>query len=374
MNRPDAETAETPRRAAGSPPGFLATRATGVLAALLIGAALTAAGCGEGPGYADEPPAPEADLRPTVSVTPVTTTTLTDVLEISGQFEPRAEVVISSEGGGMVEEVLFDKGDRVEAGQLLARVNTDLLRVALLEAEADLAGAQADHDRVRQLVEREATPEERLTETETRLRMAEARTEAARLRFARSEVVAPAAGIIVSRDLEPGEVLAPGSRVAVLHDTSSLRATVGIPETDIAWFRVGAPAEVTLDAYPDRIVQGRITWIAPNATQPGRNFLTEIEVPNPDGSLRSGLIVRTRLERRVFEEAVVVSRDVLVERDAVLYAFVLEDGLVALREVTLGPDEGDRVVVTSGLDVGQTLLVAGHRNLIAGEAVRVVED
>lgn len=344
-----------------------------ILAASLL--AVAAAGCGgEESGFAEELPAPEEDLRPTVAAATIATSTLTDILEISGRLEPRAEVVISSEGGGTVEEVLFDKGDRVAEGQLLARINTDLLRAALLEEEADLFGAQAEFDRARQLVEREAVPAERLTSAEAELKGAEARTEAARLRFARSEVRSPAAGVIVSRDLEPGEVLAAGSQVAVLHDTSSLKATVGIPETDIAWFRVGAAATVTLDAYPDRIVEGRITWIAPNASQPGRNFLTEIEVPNAGGSLRSGLIVRARLERRVFEDAVVISRDALVERDGTLYAFLLEGGEVAIREVTLGPDEGDQVVVTDGLDAGELLLVAGHRNLIAGEAVRRVED
>ncbi len=343
------------------------------LPALALLAAAWSAGCGDDSTLAEAAPPEEVDVRPAVAAVPLTPETLTDVLVISGRLEPRAEVEVSTEGGGIVEEVRFDKGDRVEAGQLLARINTDLLRAALLEAEADLSGARTEHERARQLVEREAAPGERLTTAETNLKRAEARHETARLRFSRSEVSAPAAGVIVSRDLEPGEILPAGARIAVLHDTSSLRATIGIPETDIALFRVGAPAAITLDAYPDRVVDGRITWIAPNASQPGRNFLTEIEVPNRDDSLRSGLIVRARLERGRYEDAVVVPRDALVERDGVLYAFVLESGSAVMRDVALGPDEGDRVVVTTGLELGERLLVAGHRSLLDGEAVRVVE-
>lgn len=367
MTRPEARAATPHFPGSGRP----AVRDLGALL-LLTTAAL--AGCGDDPTLAEAAPPTEADLRPTVTAVALTPDTLTDVLVISGRLEPRAEVEVSTEGGGLVEEVRFDKGDRVEPGQLLARVNTDLLRAALLEAEADLAGARTEFERARQLVEREAAPGERLTTAETTWKRAEARHETARLRFARSEVHAPAAGVIVSRDLEPGEILAPGARIAVLHDTSSLRATIGIPETDIARFRIGAPAAITLDAYPDRIVEGRITWIAPNASQPGRNFLTEIEVPNGDDSLRSGLIVRARLERGRYEDAVIVSRDALVERDGILYAFVLESGVAAMREVQLGPDEGDRVVVTSGLEVSERLLVAGHRNLLDGEPVRVVAE
>ena len=77
------------------------------------------------------------------------------------------------------------------------------------------------------------------------------------------------------------------------------------------------------------------------------------------------------MQRRVFEDAVVVARDALVERDGILHAFVLEDGTAGLRSITLGPDEGDRVVITAGLEVGETLITNGHRNLVDGQPVRL---
>ncbi len=334
--------------------------------------ALGAVGCGEESGFAaEESASAPADSRVVVEVWPIAPGSLTDVLEISGRLEPRAEVLVSAELGGAVEEVLFDKGHRVEKGQLLARVGSDLLQAALNEAEADLDEARIEHERARRLVEREAAPEQTLTAAEANLKRTEARVESAQLRLARSEISAPADGVVVQRAIEPGEVVGPGSPVAVLHDTSRLRATVGIPETDIAFFRVGSPAEVQVDAYSDRSFEGRIAYIAPNATQPGRNFQAEVEIENEDGSLRSGLIVRTRLERHAYEQAVVIDRDLLMERDGVLYAFVLDGGEAAMRTVAIGPDEGDRVVITAGLAIGETLIVGGHRNLLDGQPVRV---
>ena len=330
------------------------------------------AGCGEESGFAaEESVAPPTDSRAVVATAAIAAGSLIDVLEISGRLEPRAEVVVSAELGGTVEEVGFDKGHRVEQGQLLARVGSDLLRAALDEAEADLEAARIEHERTRRLVEKEASPAQALTAAEANLKRSEARAESARLRFARSEIGAPASGVVIRRDIEPGEVLGPGSPVALLHDTSVLRATIGIPETDIAFFTTGSPAEITLDAYPKRSFEGRIAYIAPSATRPGRNFQAEVEIGNPGGVLRSGLIVRTRLERRVYEDAVVIARDALVERDGVLHAFVLEDGRAAMRTVGIGPDEGDRVVVTSGLEIGETLITGGHRNLLDGQPVRV---
>ena len=331
------------------------------------------AGCGDEPGFAAEADdvAAAPDSRPAVETAVIPAGSLTDLLEISGRLEPRAEVLISSELGGAVEEVHFDKGDRVEKGALLARVGSDLLRAALAEAEADLEGIRLQHVQAQRLVEREASPLQDLLGAEANLKRFEARAEAARLRLARSEITAPASGVVIRRDIEPGEVLGPGSAVAVLHDTAVLRATVGIPETDIAFFSVGSPAEISMDAYPDRSFEGRISYIAPTTTRPGRNFQAEVEVANPDGALRSGLIVRTRLQRRRFEDAVVVARDVLVERDGLLHAFVLADGTADLRAVTLGPDEGDRVVITSGLEIGEMLITSGQRNLLDGQPVRV---
>ena len=334
---------------------------------------LSGAGCGQDDGFAAEPETAAAapDTRPIVEAAVIASGFLADVLEIAGRLEPRAEVMVSSELGGAVEEVRFDKGDRVERGALLARVGSDLLRAALAEVEAELEGARLDYVQAKQLVEREASPRQDFLGAEVNVKRFEARVEAARLRLTRSEITAPVSGVIVQRDIEPGEVLGPGSPVAVLHDTAVLRATIGIPETDISFFSVGSPAAVSLDAYPDRSFDGRITYIAPTATRPRRSFEAEVEVENADGTLRSGLIVRTGLQRRVFEDAVVVARDALVERDGILHAFVLEDGTAGLRSITLGPDEDDRVVITAGLEVGETLITNGHRNLVDGQPVRV---
>ena len=372
----------SPRRRPGAPFAlvFLASVAVGPVAVVLVAVGLVAAGCAGESGLASEADAPAADeFRTAVAVAPIAPETLTDSLEISGRLEPRAVVHIASELGGRVEEVLFDKGDAVSAGQTLTRVGSDLLGAALAEAEAEVEAARIERDRAEALVEREASPRQSLDAADANLNRALARLEAARLRFERATVASPANGVVVERALEPGEVLAPGSPVATLHDTSVLVATIGIPEQDITFFSEGAPAEVVLDAYDGRTVAGRISYIAPAAVRPGRNFTAEIEVPNPDGGLRSGLVVRARLERRVFRDAVVVGRDLLVERDGALLAFVFRPengaaGRAEQREVTIGPDQEDRVVVTSGLEVGETLIVRGHRNLLDGQPVRLTGD
>ncbi len=335
----------------------------------LLGLLALAVGCGGDP--AGEIATEARDVRPVVETSAVTPETLVDVLQIAGRLEPGAEIRMASELGGTVSEVLFEKGDRVEAGAVLARVGADLLEAAAREAEVALDAARVDFERARELVERDATPAQDLEAAEAALEGAEARLATARLRLSRADIRASASGVVVERHVEPGEVLAPGNPVADIHRIERLRATIGIPERDIAFFRIGSPASLTVDAYPDRRFEGRITYIAPAASSPGRIFESEVDVGNPDGILRSGLIVRADLERQVFENAIVVPRDLIVERDAIPHVFVLDGGRVDMRRVTLGPGRGDQVLIASGLDIGETIVVAGHRDLLDGQEVRV---
>ncbi len=339
------------------------------LAVALVGA-VAPSGCGAA-GESGEAPAEARDLRVPVETATITPETLVDVLQIAGRLEPAAEVRVAAELGGTVSDVLFDKGDQVEPGAPLARVGVDLLEAAVREAEVFLDGVRVDFERARALKERDAAPAREFEAAEAALDNAEARLATARIRLSRSAIVAPSGGVVVERHVEPGEVLAPGSPVADLHRIATLRATIGIPERDIAFFRVGSPAVLTLDSYPGERFEGQVAWIAPAASSPGRVFESEIEVPNPDRMLRSGLIVRADLERQVFEDAVVVARDLVVERDGAPHVFVLDGDRVEMRRVELGPGRGDQVMVASGLEIGETVVVAGHRDLLDGQEVRV---
>lgn len=322
---------------------------------------------GETEESSSEPPAVN------VSGETIEPSTLVEHLVLAGRIEPWLAVDISSELGGTVQNVDFEKGQRVRAGQVLARIGTDLLSVALKEAEAELLGAEANFKKTSELLERQAIPRQEHVAATSRYQAALARVEQAKLRVERSVLKAPITGVAITRDVEEGEVIPPGARVTTLHQISRLKAEVGIPENDISYFEVGGSAVVQVDAYPDRRFEGRIHFIGSAATGQNRTFPSEIELANPGGKLRPGMIARVSLTKRTFESAVVVSRDALLERDRGTVAFVVEDDRARLREVELGAFEGDRVVVLGGLSIGDLLLVSGHRNLVDKQRVQLVD-
>jgi RND family efflux transporter MFP subunit len=337
---------------------------------LALSAALLS-GCSGKPEEAASDVEPEAPAV-NVSVQKVEPSTLRDVLELSGRLEPWVEVEVSTELGGTVQEVGFDKGRYVAKGQVLARIGTDLLEASLAEAEAGLVAAEANYAKTKELFDRQAVPRQELVAATSTFKQAEARVAQAKLRVERSIIESPVSGVAVSREIEEGEVVPPGSPITVVHDVSRLKAATGIPEDDISYFRVGGEAKIEVDAYPGREFTGRIHFLSPAATGQNRTFPAEMEIDNRSGELRPGMIVRVSLTRRVFESAVVVPRDAVLERDTGDVIFVLKDDRVELKKVVTGPSERGTIVLLEGLAPGEVLVVSGHRNLVDGQRVRAV--
>jgi len=343
---------------------------------LLFFAAIPFVLSGCGPEEAAEAEANANPEPPPVNVSAIRLKpeTLEDEVRLAGRLEPWVEVQVSTELGGTVQEIGFEKGRRVAKGRVLARVGTDLLQAALAEAKAALGHAEAEYNKVTELFDREAVPRQDLTAATSNYHAEQARVEQARLRVERSIIRAPISGIAISREIELGEFLPAGTLVTTIHQVSRLKAVIGIPEDDISYFDVGAKASIEVDAYPEREFTGALQFLSPAATGQNRTFPGEISIENPDGDLRPGMIVRVYLTKQVFEGVIVVPRDAVLERDTGYVAFVYRDGRAELRNVKTGPSEGDDIVVLEGLKPGDELIVTGHRNLVQGQPVRSVNE
>jgi membrane fusion protein, multidrug efflux system len=345
---------------------------------LLFLAALAAAGAGACSSSPAEEPASEVSESENeapavnVSVRTIHTSQLKDQRELAGRLEPWVEVRVSTELGGTVQEVGFEKGQTVAKGRILARIGTDLFEASLAEAEAELVAAEANYNKSKELFDRQAVPRQDLVSSTSTFKRAEARLEQAKIRVERSILRAPVSGVAIDREIELGEVVAPGSLVTVIHEVSKLKASVGVPEDDIAFFRVGGEAKMTVDAFPDRAFMGKIHFLGSAATGQNRTFPAEIAIDNRASELRPGMIVRVSLVRRVYDDAMVVPRDAVLERDAGNVVFVLNGDRAELRNVKTGPSESGSIVVLDGLTAGDQLIVSGHRNLIDGQKVRAV--
>jgi len=338
-------------------------------------AAVLLTGCDAArPSAEADAPAVRSEIAPADRPMPVRTvrlepSTFTEHFEVTGVVRPWREYALAAEFGGLVREVGFDRGDRVEAGQVLARIGDDLARARLDQARADLLASEANFEKMSRLVERDAAPRQDLVAATARRDRDRAAVAEGEARLDRSVVRSPVRGTVVERAIDPGEVAPPGAPVATVQDDGRLKIEVSVPDTEIGRIGVDGRATIRVDARPGERIPARVRYVAPSADPVTRTFPVELVVGSTDAGLRPGLVVRAEMERGQVDGAVAAPLEALVVGVDGTVAFVVEDCRAHRRPVRTGGSEGDTVLVLEGLSVGDELVVQGQRDLGDGQRV-----
>ncbi len=300
-----------------------------------------------------------------------------DTFDLPAVIEPNRIVTIAAEVEGRVERIPFAEGSRVKVGDLLVKLNEDIIRPQYEIAEAQLERDKIEFDRMKELVENDATSRSDLDNATAGLATSKAQLEQARARLERTSILAPISGVLNNIPIEEGEYVQLGMPVAEIVDTDSVKVVVDVPERDITFFEVGAEAEVFF-TYQDRekSMTGKINFISEVADPQTRSTSMEIILNNEKGFLRSGLIVRVRLTRRVLKDAILIPLQAVIPMETGYAVYVVNSETAQRREVELRTMtiKGDRIQVTKGLEAGEKLIISGHRFVAPGQKVNVVED
>ena len=298
-----------------------------------------------------------------------------DEIRLTGTVVADRTVTVAAEEGGTVRAVLADKGDRVEAGQVILRLDEELLRAQRDETSARRALAEEMWRRKKRLWEEDGIGTEgEYLEAQYAADQTRAQLALIEERLRRTAVRAPFGGILDERTAEVGAVLAPGEPVALIHDLDPLRVAAGVPERYAARVAVGARATVTFSALGETC-QARVAYVGA-AVHPGnRTFPIELELAEPPGVIKPEMVADVALVHRVLDDVVVVPREGLVRTEDGFSAFVViagpEGPVVEVRPVIIGPSSRDEVVITSGLLPGDAMVVVGQKQITHGDRVRV---
>lgn len=298
--------------------------------------------------------------------------TLSNRLEASGIFLPAKEMLVISETAGRVLEVHKGKGDWVNEGDLIAKVDDELLRTELEATQANIAKLRKDKERLGNLIEGEAVPKNKMEDIELGLMAAEAKEKALKKQIANTSIRATMNGTIGYRFIERGSVIGPGIQVAQITNLEKLFLMVKVTEHDVLNVRKGLPVSVTADVYPDRPIAARVTNIGLRADN-AFNYDVEIEVPNPKNApLRAGMHAKATFAFGAQRKGLVLPRKAVTGSLLDAKVYVVQDSVARLRPVTLGATFGDKVEVTGGLQEGERVVVAGQMNLADGTKVEVL--
>jgi RND family efflux transporter MFP subunit len=323
-------------------------------------------------------------------------------LRYSASVLPFAEAVLSFKSAGYVTEIKqvmgadgrrrdIGSGDYVARGAVLAQIRHQDLKNQLDQATATLSAAQAQHIEATKDYERAKTlyASESLTKpdfdraqakfdsTLAAVDQAEANLHQAQLALQDADLTAPFSGYILARNIELGNLEAPGTPAFTIADTSAVKISFGVPDYAVRRLRLGQQFSIHLQDDPKEY-NGRVTSIAASADEKNRVFAIEVTVPNPKASLKPGMIASLSVTgvHKAPVPAVPLSAVVADPASPGRYAvFVAQEQsgkwVAHLREVTLGETHESDVAV-DGLNPGEKVVVVGAAGLKDGDFIQVL--
>lgn len=304
---------------------------------------------------------------------------------------------VASKGTGRLEYIGFDEGDRVNSGDVIARLENGDVLASLALARAQLAQARVDtlntgrqYRRQAGLLESGAVTEEISESSESAwlsanaaVAAAEAQVRIAEISVDNTYIRAPFDGTVLSKNAEVGEIVAPfassasskGS-VVTLADMSSLEVEADVNEANINRVKTGQPCEIILDAYPTVRYAARVKKIVPTADRSRATVLTRVEFLElddkvlPEMSARVNFFIDEQTQQQK-ATALVVPKDALTSRDGQTVAFRITDETVRMVAVRVGRELGDLTEVISGLADGDRVVLSPPGKLTDGQKVSI---
>lgn len=366
-----------------------------VIGAVLFATIVATSGCQEPTKVAAKPPTP-------VHVVDVALYSPSEDLRYSASVLPFAQASLSFKSAGYVTEIKqvagadgrrrnIGSGDYVARGAVLAQIRHQDLKNQLDQATATLSAAQAQHVEATKDYERAKTlyASESLTKpdfdraqakfdsTLAAVDQAKANVHQAQLALQDADLTAPFSGYILARNIELGNLAAPGTSAFTIADTSAVKISFGVPDYAVRRLRLGQQFSIHLQDDPKEY-NGRVTSIAASADEKNRVFAIEVTVPNPKASLKPGMIASLSLTgvHNAPVPAVPLSAVVADPGSAGHYAVFVasEQGgkwVAHLRQVALGETHESDVAV-EGVNPAEKVVVVGAAGLKDGDFIQVI--
>ena len=327
-------------------------------------------------------------------------TTITDRLSLIGSLHAKQQVEVTPKVSGRLLEVRVDRGSRVRAGQIVARLEDDELRqqvrraeashqvarASLAQREAEFANRESELERYRNLSAEGVVSTQQVETASTNVQVtraqmslaaaqiaqAEAELEELRIRLGQTEIASPMDGIVATRYADAGAMLSSSTPIFLILDLSTMVTVINVPERDISKIGAGSAARVTVDALAGEEFRGRVVRISPILDSQTRTAPVEIELDNPGEHLKAEMFARVDLDLETEREALLVPRDALVYRNDRQGVFVVDAETARFQPVTTGLTEGDLVEIVEGVGDQDVVVSRGANLLQNGDPIQVM--
>ena len=337
------------------------------------------------PGSAASAPQPAASgpggsRPPSVEVAKVEALRLTDDTQAVGSLRSRRGVVLRPEVSGRITQLNFTDGQRVRKGQILVQFDDQLQQAQVQQALAELSIAQANQKRNQELVAQNFISQRSLDESAANLQVARAKLSLAQATARRLKIIAPFDGIAGIRLVNVGDYLKDGADIVNIEDIDAIFVDFRLPERFQAKVKRGQTAMLDMDALPGRKFSANIQAIDPLIDANGRSVGVRGCVDNRQLQLRPGMFARVNTVFGVRENARVIPEEAIIPQGGKQFVVKLVPGdtpqsRISQRiEVKVGLRSPGKVEVLEGLEIGDTVVVAGQQRVPRdGMVVSVVD-
>ena len=289
-------------------------------------------------------------------------------------LEADDQAVVVSQITGVVLEINAEEGDYVEAGQVLARVETDRYRLAVEKANATLNRLETDYERKKELFEKKLVSAEDFELVSAEFQVQKAAYDLARLDLQYTSIRAPISGYVSVRLVRVGNLVKLHDPVYKVISYDPLLAVLHVPERELRVLRNGLEVSVALDAWPGEMFSGEIIRISPVVDPNTGTFRVTAQITDHDEMLKPGLFGRVEILYDLHEDVPVIPRSAVITEDERSHVFVIDgEGSASRRNVQLGYERSGLIEVRDGVKSGETVVTAGKGSLSDGAKVEVID-
>lgn len=264
-----------------------------------------------------------------------------------------------------IENIFVEVGDKVRKNQLLAKMDPTQLNTTSVQ----LANTEADYKRIKQVYDAGGISKQEMDAAETQLKVLR---DSYNNLLVNTELRSPIDGIVTARNFDPGNLYGGSVPVLTVMQIDQVKVTVAVSEQYFPQVKMGMPATIRVDMYPDKTFEGKVTLISPAIDANTRTFNVEITIPNRSLELRPGMFSRTTLDFGSKEGIMV--EDISIQKQAGTnekYVYIVQDGKAVRRPVTTGVQVGNMINALTGINDGDEVVLTGISHLQNGSEVEV---
>jgi RND family efflux transporter MFP subunit len=295
-----------------------------------------------------------------------------DRINLPGVTAPWVQLQVLAEITGKITVKAVEEGRVVAKGATLVAIDDRDYRNAHEAAKASYSLARADLKRLQKLYQKQAIPQSRLDDAVARVKNTKANMDNAALSLERTVIQAPIGGVVNRLLVEKGQYVNVGDPIAEILQIDRIKVRVGIPESDVDAVRRLDTFKVRIDALEKRTFQARKYYLSKTADAMARLYNLDLELNNARGAILPDMFARVEIVKREIPDGIAVPIYSIITRENTHIIYVVKGGTAHQCNVTLGLIEGWQVEITDGLQIGDRVIVVGHRSVNNGDAVKVV--